>query len=214
MHKMNLTTIELWDGSVVVGELRSADSTVDPRGTTVVTVKLDSPSLGWVIVDIKHITGMSAGKWKLENPGRETLLRAIYDRIDELRKGPLPKEAERCPDYPGSPGVHAEAPGDTRETDRMLTAMYKNRVHIMESVLRNHEGDVACPALFHLECGDILEEFRHAGIWVMEKVDVLAAVQCFVARHLSDILPGAEWLQEYLDFKHLEELGKLAGNYL
>ena len=117
-------------------------------------------------------------------------------------------------DYPGSPGVHAEFPGDTRETDRMLMAMYMNRVQLMESVLRNYDGKIVCPALFHLACSDILKAFRIAGIWVMEDVDVHAAVQCFVARHLSEILPGAEWLQGYLDFSHLEELGKLIGNYL
>ena len=117
-------------------------------------------------------------------------------------------------DYPGSPGVHAEFPGDTRETDRMLMAMYMNRVQLMESVLRNYDGKIVSPVLFHLACSDILKAFRIAGIWVMEDVDVHAAVQCFVARHLSEILPGAEWLQGYLDFSHLEELGKLIGNYL
>ena len=118
------------------------------------------------------------------------------------------------PDYPGCPGVHCEFPGDTRDTDRMLEAMHMNRVQLMKSVLRNYDRKIVCPALFHLACSDILKAFRIAGIWVMEDVDVLAAVQCFVARHLSEILPGAEWLQEYLDFKHLEELGKLIGNDL
>lgn len=118
------------------------------------------------------------------------------------------------PDYPGCPGVHCEFPGDTRDTDRMLEAMHMNRVQLMERVLSNYKGKVVSPALFHLECGDILKAFRLAGIWVIEDVDVIAAVQCFVARHLSDMLPCAEWLQGYLDFKHLDELGKLTGNDL
>jgi hypothetical protein len=209
-----ITRFELADGSAVAGTLLSVESRTESPGIVRVTVRVDSDTLGIVSFDARNVTGMSAGKWKLDNPGMETLRKAIFDRIVELRKGPLLKEAERCPYYPGSPGVHAEVPGDTPETDRLRTAMYKNRVHIMESVLRNNEGEVACPALFHLECGDILEEFRRAGFRTMENVDVLAAVQCFVARHLSDMLPGAEWLQEYLDFYHMEELGKLIGNDL
>lgn len=205
--EQKMTRFELADGSSVAGTLLSVESMTESPGIVRVTVRVDSDTLGTVSFDARHVTAMEAGKWKLESPGMETLLTAIYDRIAELRKGPLPKEAERCPDCPGSPGVRAESTGDTRETDRDIF------LRIMESVLSNHEGKVACPALFHLECGDILEEFRHAGFWPMEKVDVLAAVQCFVARHLSEILPGAEWLQEYLDFDHREELGKLLGEY-
>ena len=204
-----ITRFELADGSAVAGTLLSVDSRTEPPGIARVTVRVDSDTLGAVSFDASHVTAMEAGKARLENPDRETLLKAILDRLAEMRKGPM----AGYQDYPGSPGVHAEFPGDTRESDRKLMAMYLRRVQLMESVLGNHGGKVVCPALFHLACGDIIEEFRQAGFCMMEGVDVLAAVQCFVAKKLSEILPDADWLQVYLDFNHRDELGKLIGEY-
>jgi hypothetical protein len=114
--KQYMTRFELADGSAVAGTLLSVESRTESPGIVRVTVRVESDTLGTVSFDACHVTGMSAGKWKLENPGRETLLRAIFDRLAEMRKGPMLK-AVRCPD---STGVHVEFPGDARETSSMI----------------------------------------------------------------------------------------------
>ena len=93
--EQNMTKFELADGSAVAGTLLSVESRTESPGIVRVTVRVDSDTLGTVSFDACHVTAMEAGKWKLENPGMETLLKAIFDRIAELRKGPLLMEADR-----------------------------------------------------------------------------------------------------------------------
>ena len=115
-------------------------------------------------------------------------------------------------DYPGSPGVHAEFPGDTREYDRMRTAVQLNRLQLMEQVYNSHDGEPVCPGLLHRIADDIVDAYSR-NLVRPEGVDLVAAVRCFVATILYDIMPDADWLQEYLDFNHREELGKLLGEF-
>jgi hypothetical protein len=90
-----MTRFELADGSAVAGTLLSVESRTESPGIVRVTVRVDSDTLGTVSFDPRHVTAMEAGKWKLEKPGMETLLKAIFDRIAEIRKGPFLKETDR-----------------------------------------------------------------------------------------------------------------------
>ena len=84
------------------GELRGPRSekvyVYGDEATVVITVNQEGLSgldASRTYVKVTSADAMEAGKGKLEKPGMETLLKAIFDRIGEIRKGPFLKEAER-----------------------------------------------------------------------------------------------------------------------
>ena len=84
------------------------------------------------------------------------------------------------------------------------------RAALMEDIYNRHSGDVISRSLLDAITAEI-EDTLSRQLMMPGDCDMHMAVQCFVARAMASRLQNPDWLYEYMDDAHENELIGLLG---